>query len=179
SGDRAIDRLRVSKIPNRLFYLEALKRRPIGSGSNQHSDPVPPREQRAHHVAPDKPVSARYKRQPPRHRSAPGRHDLAATAAAAARPEMTALSMVAGRPVWIQSPARNRFFSGVATPGRSRCASVVGAIVACFSLSTIALLTLALRAAGIIVLRSFNTRSSRSSFGRSTSRRAPLMTKLR
>src|SRR6516162_10124933 len=114
SGDRPIDRFAIPEIADRRFHLEAFERRAIRSRSNQHSDPVATHEQRAHNVAPDKSVSTSNQCQP-RHRSAPGAHALAATAAAAARPEMTALSMVAGKPVWIQSPARKRFFKGVAT----------------------------------------------------------------
>src|SRR5262249_59640628 len=43
--------------------------------------------------------------------------------AAAARPETTALSIVAGRPVCTQSPARKRFAIGVVVAGRARSAA--------------------------------------------------------
>ena len=64
--------------------------------------------------------------------------DAAAESArsAAARPEITALSIVAGRPVWIQSPARKRFASGVSTPGRTASAAGVSESVACRSRTT-------------------------------------------
>src|SRR5260370_39594111 len=73
----------------------------------------------------------------------------AVTALAAALPDITALSMVAGSPVWIQSPARNRFLIGVAVVGRLISESGSGAIVACFSLSTSDLTIFAARALGL------------------------------
>src|SRR5215813_1916644 len=44
---------------------------------------------------------------------------------AARLPEITALSIVAGRPVWTQSPARNTFRSGVCADGRAASAAGV------------------------------------------------------
>src|SRR5439155_20527064 len=51
------------------------------------------------------------------------RHRRPSTARAAAKPLRTAPSMVAGRPVSVQSPARNRPLMGVAVPGRKVSAS--------------------------------------------------------
>src|SRR5208337_514761 len=82
---------------------------------------------------------------------------LATTAAAAARPEITALSIVAGSPVWIQSPAKKKFGIGVSALGRSSCDRRSGAIVAFFSFSTNDFTTLAARDAGIIAWRSLIT----------------------
>jgi hypothetical protein len=53
-----------------------------------------------------------------------------AAAAAARSPLTTALSSVAGNPVSVQSPARNRFAMGVRTPSRRGCSSGVAANVA-------------------------------------------------
>ena len=79
------------------------------------------REQGAHDMASDKAVGACHQcslRRPSRRPTRITRRPRGA-AAAAARPEMTALSIVAGSPVWIQSPARNKFAIGVTVVGRA------------------------------------------------------------
>src|SRR5262249_32743649 len=75
---------------------------------------------------------AAYAAAPP----APAVVAAASACAAAQRPETTALSIVAGRPVWIQSPASATFASGVAVPGRARSAAGVSDSVACRSRTT-------------------------------------------
>ena len=55
--------------------------------------------------------------------------------AAAARPERMAPSMVAGSPVWVQSPANTRLRHAVAAPGRKAFCSGVAANVARRSLT--------------------------------------------
>ena len=51
------------------------------------------------------------------------------------RPERSAPSMVAGRPVWVQSPAKNRLRQRVSAGGRLASCSGVAAKVARFSLT--------------------------------------------
>ena len=75
------------------------------------------------------------------------RRSTSAAAASPARwPLTTALSIVAGRPVSIQSPARNRPLTGVTVCGRRGCPGA-SENVARFSLTTTARITAAARAA--------------------------------
>src|SRR5208337_2683511 len=110
----------LAQVAIHTLAIKSLKRAQVGSCPDQDAHAVAAREQRARHVASHKPVAAGDQRRPVRHRDFT--HPAAArapTAAAAARPAITALSMVAGRPVWIQSPAIKKFLSGVSTGGRS------------------------------------------------------------
>src|SRR5581483_11121951 len=85
--------------------------------------------------------------------------------------------MVAGRPVAVQSPARNKPSRGVAQGGRNDSASQVGEKVANRSLMTSECSSLASRAAG---KRAFSSRTAvpaRSSFDQATYLWAPLKTR--
>src|SRR4030088_1893366 len=55
---------------------------------------------------------------------------MARTRSAARFPDRTEPSMVAGNPVSVQSPARNKFFQAVDAPGRSAFCSGVASNVA-------------------------------------------------
>jgi len=97
------------------------------------------------------------------------------TVSAAFLPDRTAPSIVAGRPVSVQSPARTRFRQGVRAGGRRRVCSGVWANVARFSLTT--------RKGGISVPPRLNTceisaqmRSAISSGGPSTASAALTVT---
>src|SRR5215468_3345642 len=83
----------------------------------------------------------------------------AASARSAARcPLTTALSIVAGRPVSIQSPARNRPGTAVRVDGRGGCPGATEN-VALFSRTTTARRTVAARAAGSAARISVSARS--------------------
>ena len=138
---RGAQRLGVAQVADERDRNHAAQRTQVGILPRQHTHTIASRNQRPHDIASDESVAAGDE-DSPGHRmieSSTGRGDGLGpllTAAAAARPEITALSIVAGSPVWTQSPARNKLWIGVARRAQARCDRGSGAMVACFSLIT-------------------------------------------
>src|SRR5581483_4334389 len=98
-GDRAFNRVAVAQVSESEFDLETFERAAVGALADQHAHAVAAFEQRAHDVASHEAVTAGYQRKPGHCHHPPAASARALTAAAAARPDTTALSIVAGRPV--------------------------------------------------------------------------------
>src|SRR5258708_20810842 len=99
-------------------------------------------------------------------------------AAAAAWPLFTAPSIVAGRPVPVQSPARKKSVIGVTGPGRSASFSGVQEKVARFSLITAVRTTFASAPAGEALPSSPSPRATMASLPSPANPRAPPTTAL-
>jgi hypothetical protein len=107
------------------------------------------------------------------------RPSAARTALAAIYPARTAPSIVDGQPVWIQSPARNRFGIPVAVDGLSLSLAGFGEKVAIGSFTTRAFRTIALRETGSAWWRSCKAISRISLLPRSNQEREALVTNCR